>query len=135
MGGTATMLSTPDVLARRDYIYSLLGDKARDEAFMRVRPATHERIIRHLGIVPYGGAGWCDAEELGDDVNREVGENGKKRAKSMRTKEGRRLYADRGLRREWEAMGMEGGGELTVPEKGSMRNQGGMSRESAIELD
>ena len=102
LGGVATMLSTPDVLARSAYIRSLLGDKAHDDGFMRVRPATHDRIIKHLNIEYYDGRGWLEMQERGEQ------EGEKKAPKSMATRESRRAYAEKGLRKEWEALGVEG---------------------------
>ncbi|RAQ98991.1 hypothetical protein DDE82_008707 [Stemphylium lycopersici] len=108
MGSVATMLSTADVLERNSYIRSLLGDKAHDEAYMRVRPATHERIIKHLNIEYHEGVGWVESKDLGDeDESEEKGEGGRKGPKSMWTREGRRRYVEKGLKREREALGMQ----------------------------
>ncbi len=106
MGGAATMLSTPDVLARSAYIRSLLGKTAQDDATMRVRPARHERIIKHLNIAYYDEVGWVMREVRNLDGH--AGEAGKNTGpKSMRTEESRREYAEKGLRREWAEMGVE----------------------------
>ena len=107
MGSVATMLSTADVLERNSYVRSLLGHKAQDEADMRVRPATHERIMKHLNIEYHEGVGWLEGKGLGDDdESGEKGESERKGPKSMWTREGRRRYVEKGLKREWEALGM-----------------------------
>jgi hypothetical protein len=124
-GGTATMLSTPDVLARRDHIYALLGDKVKDEKYMRVRPATHERIIKHMEKEYYNGR-WYNVGMAGR-------RDGKNVPKSMQTWEARREYVKKGLEREWEAMGVDKG-DGGLRRKSGAATQGGMSRESAIEL-
>jgi hypothetical protein len=152
MGGTATMLSTPDVLARSAYIHSLLGDKAKDDAYMRPRPAAHERIIKHLNIEYLEGTGWWLGPDMEDEDpgewDTEKGE-GKRKGngpRSMRSEEERRKYAEKGLRREWEAMGIEPyknlmGGVRRRAGRGKGRvgkgwkDKGGESIECAIEVD
>jgi hypothetical protein len=97
MGGAATMLSTPDVLARKT---------AQDDATMRVRPARHDRIIKHLNIAYYDEVGWLMRQVRNLDGH--AGEAGRKTGpKSMQTEESRREYAEKGLRREWAEMGVE----------------------------
>lgn len=105
-GNLATMLSTPDVLARKAHIYALLGDEANDETWMRKRQARHDRIMKHLNIDYVEGTGWvCKCE-----VNRQpVNGVPKKVPKSMQTEEDRMHYAEEGLRREWAALGVEEG--------------------------
>ncbi|KAF1946149.1 hypothetical protein EJ02DRAFT_450923 [Clathrospora elynae] len=112
MGGDTTLISEADVLARREYIHRLLGDKAKDPAVMRVRPATHERIIKHLNtFYDYRRRKWRQLMPPGEDQIR-------KGPKSMATEESRRVYADKALKREWAAA-----------------RQGGMSKHTAIELE
>jgi hypothetical protein len=116
-GGMAIMLSTPDVLARRDYIAGLLGDKP----LLNTRPAAHERIIRHLNITYVAHSeDWASLGELSRDT-----------PKSMKTKEARRAYVEKALRKEWEIMGMCDG---RVGRGEEVRREGGSSRENAIEL-
>jgi hypothetical protein len=127
-GGTATMLSSSDVLARRYHIYALLGDKVKDEKYMRVRPATHKRIIQHMGVEYGSGASrWFRTREVGQ------GEM-KGGPKSMQSWEARREYAARGLEREWAAMGVSknkgSAGELKLLGKRCVAGKGGMSKES-----
>jgi hypothetical protein len=130
-GGTALMLSTPDVLARRDYIYSLLGDNVKDERYMRTRPAAHERIIKHMEKVYHNGRWW----NIGGGEIRD----GKKLPKSMQTWEARREYAAQGLERERKATGIgadkKSVGGLRRRSSMSLAIQGGVSRERPIELD
>lgn len=113
MGGVATMLCARAVLARRDYIYTLLGARAHDAGSMRVRPAAHNRIMQHLGIAFDAGRGEWVRVGVGE---REGG------PKSMRTREGRVEYVKRGLQREWAAL-KEGKEGL------------GMSKEAASEIE
>ena len=125
------MLSTSDVHARRNHIYALLGNKVKDEKYMRVRPAAHERIIKHMGIEYHSGiARWINTGEVGR-------KEGKNMPKSMLSREARREYAAKGLEREWEAMGTDekGEGEVVSRKKSCAATHGGMSRECAIELD
>jgi hypothetical protein len=68
-GGTALMLSTPDVLARRDYIYSLLGDNVKDERYMRTRPA-------QWPVVEYRRRGNKGREETAEEYADLGGEEG-----------------------------------------------------------
>ncbi|EMD91478.1 hypothetical protein COCC4DRAFT_188463 [Bipolaris maydis ATCC 48331] len=96
MGDVATMISTPDVMARSAYIRSLLGEKAQDEAFMRRRAAAHTRIMKHMNMDYHQGKGWLAYREMT-----------KKGPKSMQTKESRRKYIEEGLKKEWEALGVE----------------------------
>ncbi|KAJ6208870.1 hypothetical protein PSV09DRAFT_2390701 [Bipolaris maydis] len=109
MGDVATMISTPDVMARSAYIRSLLGEKAQDEAFMRRRAAAHTRIMKHMNMDYHQGKGWLAYREMT-----------KKGPKSMQTKESRRKYIEEGLKKEWEALGEDGRGE---------------SREAPIEIE
>jgi len=99
VSGPATMLSTPEVLERSAYIESLLCAKADDAAIVRVRPATHERIIKHMGIRYEEGAGW-----LYSGYQAEMWPNG---PKSIKTEETRTAYVTKGLRKEREALGLE----------------------------
>jgi len=105
MGSPSTMILEGDVLTRKAYIMSLLGDAA--ETHMRRRPAAHDRIIAHLGLHYCCGNGmlpgrWRKAPPL-NEVALE------KAAKSMRTEEGRREYVRKGLEKEWLALGMRMG--------------------------
>lgn len=111
-GNLATMLSTPDVLARAEHIRALLGDGANDEASMRKRQAKHDRIMKHLNIDYFEGAGWVEKDEVKDE--RFTGAPKKNVPKSMQTREARMLYAQAGLREEWKALGMEAGEEMEV---------------------
>ncbi|KAF7677081.1 hypothetical protein GT037_005293 [Alternaria burnsii] len=148
MGGTATMLSTPHVQARKTYIHTLLGSKATDESYLRPRPSAHERIIKHLNIEYFEGRGWWQAPDMEDEdsCEEDTGEGeGKKKAKgpySMRSAESRRAYAEKGLKKEWLALGMEehenfmGGVKRRRGRVGiGWKNKGGDSRESAIAID
>jgi hypothetical protein len=117
-GGIAIMLSTPDVIARRDYIAGLLGDKP----LLNTRPAAHERIIKHLNITYVANfEDWASLGELIRDT-----------PKSMRTKETRRAYVKKALRKEWENMGMCNGRVVREEED---EREGGSTREDAIQLD
>lgn len=148
MGGTATMLSTPHVQARKTYIHTLLGSKATDDSYMRPRPSAHERIIKHLNIEYFEGRGWWQAPDMEDEDSCEgdTGEGeGRKKGKgpySMRSAESRRAYAEKGLKREWMALGMEehenfmGGVKRRRGRVGiGWKNKGGDSVESAIAID
>ncbi|KAF5851447.1 hypothetical protein GGP41_004249 [Bipolaris sorokiniana] len=96
MGDVATMISTPDVMARSAHIRSLLGEKAQDETFMRRRAAAHARIMKHMNMDYHQGKGWLAYREMA-----------KKGPKSMQTKEGRKKYIEEGLKKEWEALGVD----------------------------
>lgn len=110
MGDDATMIARDDVLTRRDYIYSLLGDKAKDTSFMRKRTAAHQRITQHLSMrLTYGS--W---------YRERISESEMSGPKSMRTAESRRAYAEKALEKEWAAMGIQIDGQ---------------SKDTAIELD
>jgi hypothetical protein len=107
MGSPCTMILESDVLARKAYITSMLGVAA--EKFMQRRPATHDRIIAHMGLYYCCGNGtrpgrWRKAPPLNEVAV-------EKAAKSMRTEEGRRWYVRKGLEREWEALGVRTGCE------------------------
>ena len=118
MGGTATMIAEGDILFRRDHIYKLLGEKAQDASYMRKRPATHNRIIAHLGIVwSYTKGHWRTLPEF---ANPPSGFPEDKRPKSMRSKDNREEYVQKALQKEWAAMGI---------------SAGGLSEDSAIVLD
>lgn len=93
------MLSTPEVLERSAYIESLLCAKADDAASMRARPATHERIIKHMGVRYEVGRGW-----LYSGYQSEMWPSG---PKSIKTEEARIAYVTKGLKREREALGLE----------------------------
>ncbi|KAG9186913.1 hypothetical protein G6011_10021 [Alternaria panax] len=147
MGGVATMLSTPNVLARSTYIHSLLGDKAQDESYMRRRPSAHERIIKHLNIEYFEGRGWWAAPDIEAedscewDLEEGQGKNRGRGPYSMRSEESRREYAEKGLRREWKALGVEpcdslmGGVKRRRGRVGiGWKKKGGDSSESAIEI-
>jgi hypothetical protein len=102
------MLSTPDVLARAAHIRSLLGPRALDAAYMRVRPATHDRITKHLRIQYEAQKGWVvcpDAKRGDDDALWEELTRTSRQPASMRTGETRRRYAEKALGKEWEALG------------------------------
>lgn len=92
MGGMITLISEPAVIARRDYVHSLFGDKANDAKFMRLRPAAHDRITQHLGFAfrPTTG-GW---------VRKRICEQAEKSAKSMQTEQARLVYAGKALEKE-----------------------------------
>jgi hypothetical protein len=98
-GGTATMISTPDVHARRDLIYGLLGDITNDEKYMRLRPARHDRITKHMHMDLHNGR-WYNIEKLET-------KEGKSLPKSMQSKEARGEYVKKALEREWEDMGID----------------------------
>jgi hypothetical protein len=130
-GGTATMLSRSDVHARRNHIYAFLGDKVKNEKYMRVRPTTHQRIIKHMGIEYHSGIfRWINTGEVGRKEGRNL-------PKSMQSREARREFAAKGLEREWEAMGMDVKieAEVVSRNKSWAATHGGMSSECAIELD
>ncbi|KAI8936397.1 hypothetical protein NX059_006807 [Plenodomus lindquistii] len=94
----ATMISEPDVLARRDYIYALLGPAAQDSSALRARPAAHERIIQHLNTAYDPDIRrWCLARPHAD-MSRQP--------KSMQTREGRLAYVKKALRKERMTLGL-----------------------------
>jgi hypothetical protein len=107
------VISEPDVVARRDLIYNLLGDeKAQDLAYMRRRNAAHERLIMHMCVFYWSeGKRWMKKSNT-------VTISASKLPKSMKTKESREEYIEKNLKKEREAMGL-----------------GGSSKETAIELD
>lgn len=134
MGGLATMILTSDVLARRAHIGALLGDEAGDEAAMRKRQARHERIMKHLNVDYFEGAGWVDRGDTRREAAVGVGVL-KKVPKSMRTREDMRRYAEEGLRREWQALGVEEG-EDRMADVWKCFGRGGKRRwGSPIEID
>ncbi|KAF2728478.1 hypothetical protein EJ04DRAFT_516556 [Polyplosphaeria fusca] len=99
MGNFSTMLSKPDVLARKAYIHGLLGEKAKDEGYLRRRAAAHERIIKHMNArVQHGRV--HERTSFIDPVDTS------KTTASMRTPEGRANYVTEHLRRERAALGM-----------------------------
>ncbi|KAF2463317.1 uncharacterized protein BDR25DRAFT_273165 [Lindgomyces ingoldianus] len=111
MGSHTVMLSEPDVLARKKYIYDLLGTaQSSDPAYLKRRVSAHERIIKHMDRRLNLGQ-WVRRRPLAIVEGEAI-------AKSMRTEESREKYVVEGLEREWAAMGIRGGSE-----------------ESAIELD
>ncbi|KAF1840970.1 uncharacterized protein K460DRAFT_410363 [Cucurbitaria berberidis CBS 394.84] len=94
MGGNAVMVAEADVLARRDHVYKLLGEKAQDASYMRKRPATHNRITQHLGIVwNCTNGSWGKGSGPSSTL-----------PKSMRTEEDRKEYVKKALQKEWAAM-------------------------------
>lgn len=111
-GNLATMLSTPDVLARKEHIRALLGDGANDEAAMHKRQAKHDRIMKHLNIDYFQGTGWVEKDEAKD--GRSMGVPKKNPPKSMQTREARMLYAQVGMREEWKALGRDVGEDVDV---------------------
>ncbi|KAL1791884.1 hypothetical protein ACET3X_009635 [Alternaria dauci] len=149
MGGVATMLSTPHVQARKDYIHARLGSKVRDNTYMRSRPSIHERIIRGLNIQYIEGDGWWAAphmepEELRDGDNGEGGGRWRPTGPySLHSVEERRkLVEGRWLQREWMDLGV-GAYEDCMSgvkrRKGRVgvgwKNKGGDSKESAIAIE
>jgi len=121
MGNDTLMLSTPSVLARKAHIHGLLGDKAKDAAYLRRRVAAHDRLILHMDImhrVSQGKARWVKAYRwTGRNVN---GEATKRKPKSLGSSEDREAYVRKGLKKQWHDMGL---GEL------------GGSMEEAIEIE
>ncbi|KAL6708435.1 hypothetical protein ACN47E_002698 [Coniothyrium glycines] len=110
MGGVANMISTGDALLRRDYIYNLLGDKAKDPFYMRRRIAAHQRITQHM-LLEFDGGSWYEAR------NHKPSEKG---PKSMHSEKSRKEYAQKVLEKQWAAMGIQ---------------NDGTSEDTAIELD
>lgn len=111
------MISEPDVIARRDLLYSLLGDKAQDKDYMRRRSAAHERIITHMRVFYWSeGNKWVKKPKM--VLNPTPNKSPPKLPKSMQTKESREEYVRKHLEKEREALGMAGS-----------------SAEKAIELD
>jgi hypothetical protein len=92
----ATMISTPDVLARSAYIRAQLGEKGQDDKFMRRRCAAHDRLVKHMNIEYCEGRGWVAGGPLV-----------KLGPKSMQSEEARKRYVEEGLRKEWEALELE----------------------------
>jgi hypothetical protein len=112
----STVISEPDIIARRDLIYALLGDeRAQDPTYLRRRCAAHERLITHMGIVYWsGGKRWVKKSKFFKPSPEKVPVV----PKSMKTKESREEYVKKVLEKERSALGM-----------------GGTSEENAIELD
>jgi hypothetical protein len=137
MGGAATMILECDVLARKAHIQALLGPKGTEDDMHR-RPATHDRIINHLGLYycPSRG-GWRKAPVLSPAAM-------EKAVKSMKSEEGRREYVRMALNKEWEAMSVGSGSpsnSVVVPGRdsslkhmGSVPRKKGMSKDDPVDL-
>ena len=104
------MISEQHVLARRDCIYGLLGDKANDVAHMRRRDSAHMLIQQHLNMQLHHGV-WARAW---------YGAPPERGPKSLKTEESRKAYVEKALEKEWGDMGVKTGGN---------------SKDTAIELD
>ncbi|KAH9865664.1 hypothetical protein J1614_009250 [Plenodomus biglobosus] len=130
LGGQAILISEPDILARRDHIYALLGDKAHNPAFLRARPTAHYRILLHLFIY------FCPTRKRWRRLNTDI-PNPEELSISMRTREGRLAYAKKALRLERMAMGIDA--QAADDNHGfdieSFEATQGRSVETAIELD
>jgi hypothetical protein len=107
MGNETLMLSNASVLERKAHLHGLLGDKANDAAYIRRRVAAHDRLILHMDImhrVSRGKARWIKAYRwAGVSVDEEAK---KRRAKSLRSSEDREAYVRKGLKKQWQEMGM-----------------------------
>lgn len=99
MGSDTRMFSTPDVLARKSHIQSLLGTEASNTVYLKRRIAAHDRIIRHKDITVCKGK-WVRAGFYDSIAEEDL------KAKSMRTSETREKYVKDRLEKEWTAMGM-----------------------------
>jgi hypothetical protein len=112
MGGDTTMLFTPSVLARKDHIHGLLGDKASDAGYLRRRVAALGRMTLHMEVEHHivqkqGKVIWEKRDSLPgftSDMGADVVK--KKFPKSMQTKEARETYVKEELAKQWDAMGM-----------------------------
>lgn len=57
MGANATMISTPDVIARKAYIHSMITKAGKEvtEALLKRRCSSHRKLLGHLGFKYYSG--------------------------------------------------------------------------------
>ena len=103
-GIVITMISEPDVLTRCNLIYSRLGEKiSKDPAYLRRRCAAHERLITHMDVFYcLRRRTWIAAGKF----ERNDFEKTPPKYKSMQTKKSRNEYVEKGLRKEWAAMGV-----------------------------
>ncbi|KAF2189539.1 hypothetical protein K469DRAFT_658453 [Zopfia rhizophila CBS 207.26] len=97
MGTNATMLLEREVLERKRYIHDLLGDHAKNTAFMQSRRNRHLRIIKHMDVTIHRGKWIRQSHTLSAE---------KKESKSMSSAEERRRFTEKMV--EQERMYMQG---------------------------
>ena len=97
-GIDTTMISEPDVLARKEYIQGMLLDSTTRA--MRRRVLAHTLLLKHMNpTIPAGYGRWVR-------VNEGVKEDA--RTESLRTPQSRAEYVSKTLKKEWAAMGASG---------------------------
>ncbi|KAF2856234.1 hypothetical protein T440DRAFT_463579 [Plenodomus tracheiphilus IPT5] len=99
LGGQTTLISEPDVLARREYLYALRKcARGASPTGLRHGPPAHNRIIEHLRIVfnPFYRR-WCSDKKPVTE----------KMAVSMRTIDQRGTYVRRHLLTTWMELGID----------------------------
>ncbi|KAF2869889.1 hypothetical protein BDV95DRAFT_523886 [Massariosphaeria phaeospora] len=104
-GCDATMISEPDVLARKKYILCRLGLKGEHSGYLRRRAMAHDRLILHMGIRYRSGCGrWVkDSPWRSEEDRVEV-----KGPASMRTAESRKKFIKKELDIARSALGIAG---------------------------
>jgi hypothetical protein len=98
-GIDTTMISEPDVLARKELIHGMLLDSTKKALARRINQ--HIVLLRHMDpTIPAGFGRWARGVrgDVVGDCAREL----------LRTPESRREFVRNKLREEWAAMGLKG---------------------------
>ncbi|KZM28586.1 uncharacterized protein EKO05_0001426 [Ascochyta rabiei] len=108
MGGVATMIYEPDLVARRDYIHGRLSSVDKLDTSLRKRIRRHDGLIAHMEVAYYASRrAWYRSPRA-----QKGGHENSERA-SMETRESRDEFVRKVLREEWTAMRTEGVSEKT----------------------
>ncbi|XPS75185.1 hypothetical protein M3J09_007292 [Ascochyta lentis] len=109
MGGVATMIYEPDLVARRDYVHERLSSVKRLDANLRKRVRRHDRLIAHMEMA-YSTArrAWCRSPRVQKEGHGRTGRS------SMETQESRDEFVRKSLKEERTAMCTEGFSEKTA---------------------
>lgn len=98
-GIDTTMISEPDVLARKKLIHGMLLDSTKKA--LTKRNNQHTRLLKHMNpTIPAGCGRWVRVRQ-GDVIGECLWE-------SLRTPESRGEFVRNKLREEWAAMGSKG---------------------------
>ncbi|KAF2631927.1 hypothetical protein BU25DRAFT_445105 [Macroventuria anomochaeta] len=111
MGGVATMIYEPDLIARRDHIHGQLSAMDRADAHLRKRVRRHDTLMAHMEAA-YSTARkiWYRSPRFQKEGEVKLG-----RA-SMETRESRDEFVRKGLAHERAAIRMKGASEETAIE-------------------
>jgi hypothetical protein len=99
-GVDTTMISEPDVLARKELIHRMLRDSTKKA--LKKRNTQHTMLLRHMDpTIPHGEGRW--ARGLRGDVT------GCCAWESLRTPESRQIFVREKLKEEWATLWVKGG--------------------------